>query len=79
VGDCDVLAVLRGGELIADEVLLRQAELVVAMGESFVGPSGEPIRASLEGPPVPVMLTLIRACDRASAVEFGPAPAPANI
>lgn len=50
-----------------------QAELVVSLGERFPQQDGTELVASLEGPPLAVALTLIRACDRVDAVELGSA------
>jgi len=71
-----VLAAIRTGDLIADEELMQQARLVVALGETCERPNGNVMAASLDGPPMAVMLTLIRACDRPISVQLGPASPP---
>jgi hypothetical protein len=76
VGETAVLAAMRAGEVIGDAPLIRQAELVAAMGETFEGVDGKSISASLDGPPLAVILTLIRACDHPLAIELGPAGPP---
>jgi hypothetical protein len=70
-----VSAVLRPDALIAHRALLARAQLLVSMGDAFDTPAGR-LRASLDGPPAALMLTLIRACDRSMEVALGPASIP---
>lgn len=62
------------GSLQVDQALRTRSELVVELGDEFETPGGRVIRADLERP-LPAMLTLLRACDRALSVVFGPASA----
>jgi hypothetical protein len=58
------------GDLLCNPLLIARARLLVDLEESFV--FEDPPRylaASLEGPPVAVALTLIRACDRAISID----------
>jgi hypothetical protein len=73
-----VFAAVRDGKVIAHDLLLQRARLVVALGDSFVRPDGPPIPATLDGPAVGVLLTLIRACDRANVITMGPLWPPAE-
>jgi hypothetical protein len=62
IGDQPVRAALEKGTLICDPLLRSHAELVVALGDSFVDArSGQSRPASLEGAPVVVLATLMRA------------------
>jgi hypothetical protein len=66
-----VAAHLRDGQLECDESLRDRALFLVDLKEELVY-SNPPRRfeATLDGPPVVVALTLLRACDRAVAFEF---------
>lgn len=57
--------------LLATEALARRGAVLVAIGEEFADPRGSSIRADLSQP-APALLTLVRACDRVSFVQFGP-------
>jgi hypothetical protein len=62
-----------GGRLVCDEPLRARALLLVDLEEEFV--YSDPPRcfiASLEGPPIAVALTLIRACDRVTRIALAP-------
>jgi hypothetical protein len=48
----------------ARSLLLERAELVVGIGDKFLAGKPEAFAASLTGPPIVVLLTLMRACDR---------------
>jgi hypothetical protein len=63
IGDHLVMARYEAGGLLDCDPLLRtHAELVVALGESFpLGDADDPLPATLDGPPVAVLLTLMRA------------------
>jgi hypothetical protein len=62
IGDQPVRANFEEGTLSCDPLLRSHAELVVALGDSFVdGKSGRSRPASLDGVPVVVLATLIRA------------------
>jgi hypothetical protein len=53
-----------------DPLLLAQARAVEALGDTFGGDGGRsPVAASLQGPPLSVLLTLMRACDRVVQVD----------
>jgi hypothetical protein len=69
VDGCSVHAEWREHRLVADPLLLERAELLVELQEEFL--PGEPgaFTASLTGPPVVALVTLVRACDRVQAVE----------
>ena len=58
------------GRLLADPELMRRAEVVVAMGETFTGYEGLPdVVASLDGAQPAVLLTVMRAFSRVTSVE----------
>jgi hypothetical protein len=60
-----------GSRLDCDEMLRDQALFLVDMGEELVyADPPRRLRATLEGQPVAVALTLMRACDRVVAFEF---------
>jgi hypothetical protein len=59
----------RDDQLTCDPAVLVRARLVVALGDAFEVEGAEPLRASLTGPPLAVMLTIIRAFSRVTAVE----------
>jgi hypothetical protein len=62
IGDHVVVARYEAGVLDCDPVLRTHAELVVAVGDSFpFGNVNHALPASLDGPPVVVLLTLMRA------------------
>jgi hypothetical protein len=72
----EVRAVWSGGRLACDERLRTRALLLVDLEEEFV--YDDPPRrfiASLEGPPIAIALTLIRACDRVTVIMLAPAKA----
>jgi hypothetical protein len=65
-----VRAVWTGGRLSCDRLLSARARLLVDLGAEFR--SDDPPRryhASLQAPPVAVLLTLIRACDLTTVLE----------
>jgi len=65
-----VRAVWSDGQLCCDRLLGARARLLVDLGAEFS--SDDPPRrycASLQAPPVAVLLTLIRACDRITVME----------
>jgi hypothetical protein len=65
-----VRAVWADGELACDRPLGARARLLVDLGAEFS--SADPPRlfvASLQAPPVAVLLTLIRACDLTTVIE----------
>lgn len=61
--------------LIATRALLERAELLVQLGDRFETTAGSSLEADL-GQPLPALLTLIRACDRAQEISFGPVATP---
>jgi hypothetical protein len=66
-----VRAVWSDGQLRCDRLLRSRARLLVDLGAEFR--SDDPPRrfvASLQAPPVAVLLTMIRACDLATVIEF---------
>jgi hypothetical protein len=72
----EVSAAWSGGRLACDERLRTRALLLVDLEEKFV--YDDPPRcflATLEGPPIAVALTLIRACDRVTRIMLAPAEA----
>jgi hypothetical protein len=61
----------RPGALDGDRDVLRRAEVIVAMGDEFALERGQgPAPASLAGPPVVVLLTVVRAFSRVTAVDL---------
>ena len=65
-----VRAVWSDGQLTCDPLLSSRAQLLVDLGADFR--ADDPPRrfvASLQAPPVAVLLTLIRACDLATMIE----------
>ena len=65
-----VRAVWSDGQLSCDRLLRSRARLLIDLGAEFR--SDDPPRrfvASLQAPPVAVLLTLIRACDLATVIE----------
>jgi hypothetical protein len=70
IADQVVRAVWADGQLCCDRPLESRARLLVDLGAEF---SSEEVprryRASLQAPPAAVLLTLIRACDRATVIE----------
>lgn len=61
----------RDGVLTGDPALLALASAIVAVRDEFDGDDGAPaFKASLVGPPEAVMLTISRACDHVTSVEF---------
>ena len=73
VEDAMVRAFWSRRRLVVTPLLRRRAEVLVAMGEQFEveGPAAPPLVAGLSDP-VPALLTLMRACDRLTAVQLGP-------
>jgi hypothetical protein len=70
VGGQPVLARWRNGRLRCDAPLQERALLLIALGEELV--STDPPRrfaATLDGRPVAIALTLLRACDRVTAFQ----------
>jgi hypothetical protein len=70
IDDQVVRAVWADGRLTCDRPLRTRARLLVDLGAEFS--SDDPPRrfvASLQAPPVAVLLTLIRACDLATVIE----------
>ena len=72
-----VRAIWIDGRLRCDRLLDARARLLIDLGAEFR--SDDPprrYRASLQAPPVAVLLTLIRACDMATVMEadLGPTP-----
>jgi len=65
-----VSAEWRDGCLVADPLLLERAQLLVGLGDQFASPHAGPFTASLNGPPVVALLTLIRACDRVWEIDL---------
>jgi hypothetical protein len=65
-----VRAVWADGRLCCDRLLEARARLLVDLGAEF-GSDDPPrrYRASLQAPPVAVLVTLIRACDLTTAME----------
>jgi hypothetical protein len=73
VDGSEVHATWSYGLLACDERLRDRAMLLVELEEEFV--YDDPPRcflASLEGPPIAVALTLIRACDRVTRLMLAP-------
>ena len=58
----------RHGRLVGDESLMLRARLVVAAGETVSSSEGM-VAASLDGSPITVARTLMRACSRVLRVE----------
>jgi len=60
------------GRLDCDQDVLQRMQVVVGMGECFIPPwePGASIPASLDGPPVSVLLTLMRAFSRVTSVDL---------
>ena len=60
------------GHLDCDHQLMQRAEVVVAMGERFSTPwsPAASLPASIEGPPVAVLLTVMRAFSRVTSVDL---------
>ncbi|HMC52145.1 MAG TPA: hypothetical protein VKI64_05235 [Acidimicrobiales bacterium] len=67
----DVWAQWEGGRLSGDPRLLTHARLLVDLGTVFVNhdPAAR-VRATLEGPPAAIMLTVAHACDHVTSVDF---------
>jgi hypothetical protein len=70
IGEQVVRAVWSDGQLTCDRLLLVRARLLVDLGAEF-STDDAPCRfvASLQAPPIAVLLTLIRACDLATVIE----------
>jgi hypothetical protein len=74
-----VRAVWSDGQLRCDRLLGARARLLVDRGVEFR--SDDPprrYRASLQAPPVPVLLTLIRACDLTTVLDVDLSPTSTN-
>ena len=70
-----VFAWIRDGEVFASRSLLARADLVSRMGDRVPAVEGDgAVPAGLTGPAWAVMVTLIRACDRAVTIELTPGP-----
>jgi hypothetical protein len=66
-----VRAVWTDGQLCCDRLLEARARLLVDLGAGFGREEGPPrYQASLQAPPPAVLLTLIRACDRATVIQY---------
>jgi hypothetical protein len=74
VDGCAVGATWSDGRLACDERLRDRALLLVDLEEEFVYDDDPPrcFVASLEGPPIALALTLIRACDRVTRIMLAP-------
>jgi hypothetical protein len=59
----------RDNRLVADPLLLERGELLVDIDEEFLVGELGPRTASLTGPPIVTLLTLMRACDRVRAID----------
>jgi hypothetical protein len=57
------------GDLHCPDEVLRRAEVLVAMGETFGDPDTGTMAASLEGPVGAVLLTVMRAFSRVLVLE----------
>ena len=70
-----VVAEWTSGGVTASAPLLVRADLVVRLGDVFVGSDGSEVPAALDGGPSRALLTFMRACDnvRAVSVSLGPA------
>jgi hypothetical protein len=69
----------RDNRLVADPLLLERAELLVDLQEQFLPGEADAFTASLTGPAVVALLTLMRACDRVRGIDVlapraGPGP-----
>ena len=53
----------------ASDDLLRRAQVVVALGDTFGGFDGGTLQAALDRGPTQALLTLMRACDRVESVS----------
>jgi hypothetical protein len=70
-----VRAIWTGGQLRCDRLLVARARLLVDLGAEFRSDTPpRRYRASLQAPPVAVLLTLIRACDMATVMEVDLGP-----
>ncbi|HEV8296819.1 MAG TPA: hypothetical protein VGQ20_05980 [Acidimicrobiales bacterium] len=60
------------GHLVADAELLDRARIIIAMGDRFADPDipDAGFDASLDGPPIAVALTFIRAFARVTGLEL---------
>jgi hypothetical protein len=70
IGERVVRAVWADGRLTCDRLLASRAQLMVDLGAELI--CHDPPRrfmASLQAPPMAVLLTLIRACDLATVIE----------
>jgi len=66
-----VRAVWADGQLCCDRLLEARARLLVDLGAEFGSREAPPrYQASLQAPPPAVLLTLIRACDRATVIQY---------
>ena len=71
-----VVAEWTSGGMTASAPLLHRADLVVRLGEFFVGSDGSQLPAALDGGPSRALLTLMRACDNVQAVSMTLGPPP---
>ena len=71
LGDQVVRAVWADGQLCCDRLLEGRARLLVDLGAEFGYEEAPPrYQASLQAPPAAVLLTLIRACDQATVIQY---------
>ena len=67
-----VQATCDGRNLRCDQELWHRAQVVAALGDEFRDTtSGRRLQACTEGPPLAIMLTLMRACDTIVGAEIG--------
>jgi hypothetical protein len=72
-----VQATCDGRSLRCDQELWDRGQVVAAMGDEFSDTaSGRRLRAGTKGPPLAIMLTLMRACDTVVGAEIGVHDAP---
>src|SRR5262245_41505115 len=70
VEDQPCVATFVDGTLSCSPSLLHRADIGVAMCETFWDGCGRWVTASLDGPVVAVLVTLMRACSRISSIEM---------
>src|SRR5262245_2776069 len=71
VDGAEAEATFEHGRLSCPDVVLRRAEMVVAMGETFSDPDAGTVAATLDGPPGAILLTVMRAFSRVLVLEVG--------
>ena len=74
VDGAEAEATFENGLLTCPDEVLRRAEMVVAMGETFSDPDAETVEATLDGPAGAVLLTVMRAFSRVLVLEVGTEP-----